>query len=129
MTAFYSVFLSDVGLVLSLQVVHGLWVLDLKDIAAANPTELWVPVHTCAHFGMHGSYDMCSTAYANAHGVREGFILDASRDKLAFTARSHDAVRGIADELFVVALSSLGLQSAQPCPALASGKGWYVTGA
>ena len=55
----------------------------------------------------HGSYDVCSSSYANAHGVPEGFVLDASRERVAFTARVHDPKCGMNDRLLVVPTQAL----------------------
>ena len=82
---------------------------------------------------------MCSSSYSNQHGVREGFILDNERRSLAFTARSHDPARGMADTLYLVELVAEGEDTPQikrqkmvPVPlgaaaiVPASGKGCHV---
>eukprot|EP00966_Prymnesium_polylepis_P146139 3375537-Prymnesium_polylepis.1 len=106
---------------------HGLWTLDPKDIATSSHGEpAWALAHVCPALGEHGGYDVCSSSYANAHGVREGFVLDGSRETLVFTARSHDPARGMADALFKVAASDLGKAAASPYSEEATGKGCHV---
>ena len=97
------------------QVTHGLWLLDLKGLATAPvaaPME-WAPLQLQVNFGgkkswgpesvdEHGTYDACSTSYGNGHGVREGFVLDPARQRMALTARPHDPARGMSDRLYLV---------------------------
>ena len=129
-------------------VTHGLWLLDPKELPKQlllqnRPTVRPVPPSAWAKvllsqcpelgptLGEHGGYDLCSTSYGNAHGVREGFVLDAARGRLAFTARAHDPTRGMSDALFVIETADLGRAPARPyaspsCEALGSGKGCHV---
>ena len=89
------------------QVTHGLWLLDLKGLATTPvdaPME-WAPLQLQANFPRldeHGTYDVCSTSYGNAHGVREGFVLDPTRQRMAFTARPHDPAHGMSDRLYLI---------------------------
>ena len=120
------------------QVTHGLWLLDLKDLkdlatATADAPQAWAPVGLFTEgmgrdflLGKHGDYDACSTSYGNAHGVRDGFILDATRQRMAFTARPHDPARGMSDKLILVETADLGLETAGPQMELTSGKGCHV---
>jgi hypothetical protein len=91
-------------------VTHGLWLLDARNVR--TPADLtsksgWAPLHVDASLGEHGTYDVCSSSYANAHGVREGFILDPTRNVLVCTARSHDPALGMSDRLYLVTIPGL----------------------
>ena len=96
-------------------VTHGLWQLDLKGLAStpADAPMEWTPLQLRVNFGgkklwgpesvdEHGTYDVCSTSYGNAHGVREGFVLDPTRQRMAFTARPHDPAHGMSDRLYLI---------------------------
>ena len=98
------------------QVTHGLWLLDPKEqtLHVDAPME-WAPLQLQVNFGgkessvdehgtvqAHGTYDVCSTSYGNAHGVREGFVLDPKRQRMSFTARPHDPAQGMSDRLYLV---------------------------
>ena len=109
-------------------VTHGLWTLDVESLPRSldSPLPQWEPLHACATLGEHGAYDVCSSSYANAHGVKEGFILDRARKVLAFTARSHDPARGMADQVFVVPVTSKPHRTSVCGLTLASGKGCHV---
>ena len=100
-------------------VTHGLWLLDPKELPKQlllqnRPTVRPVPPSAWAKvllsqcpelgptLGEHGGYDLCSTSYGNAHGVREGFVLDPTRQRMAFTARPHDPAHGMSDRLYLI---------------------------
>jgi len=92
-------------------VTHGLWLLMTGAFGATSAScASWVPIADGIHprgWGKHGSYDVCSSSYGNAHGVPEGFILDQKRETIAFTVRSHDPQCGMTDMIHVVPTAEL----------------------
>lgn len=95
-------------------ITHGLWLLDPKDVANGATGAVWAPIG--GSWSKHGTYDVCSSSYANAHGVPEGFILDASRERVAFTMRAHDPQYGMHDSLLVVPTADFASEGVRTSP-------------
>jgi hypothetical protein len=95
------------------QVTHGLWLLEPKGLRSSAPVDApveWAPLQLRVNVGgkesetvaEHGAYDACSTSYGNGHGVREGFVLDPTRQRMAVTARPHEPAHGMSDSLYLI---------------------------
>lgn len=107
------------------EVTHGLWLLGPMDAPGSwQPAKLGSSLSSL--LGEHGSYDVCSSSYAGAHGVREGFVLDASRESIALTVRSHMPQSGMHDELVVVPTRVLGTDRDEAVPRVRAGVGCHV---